>query len=273
MRKIISSVGRHVLLIVVSFAILLPVFWLVECSIKSRQDVLEIPVKWIPTKVHLINFVEIFNQLPYSRYFMNSVAITSVAIISNVLLCSMAGYALAKFKIPGRRILLLVILSTGMVQLAAVLIPLYTIALRLHLLNTYIGLMLPWFVNGYGVLIMRQSIITIPDALIESARIDGASELTIFFRIIIPLAKPGLVSTAIFVYVSTWNEFIWPLVIADSEKLFTLPVGIAYFQTSYYQQWNLFMAAALLAILPSIIIFSRFQRQYMKSLALSGIKE
>lgn len=271
-RTNIGSLFKHVILIVFSLFVLGPIYWLLVSSLKSRKDVLSIPSTWFPHTLHFENFVKIFQEIPLMRFFTNSIFISFVSIVCSLFFCTLAAYGLAKFNIPFKRILLLLLVSTSLLPIATILIPLYSLALDLHIVNTLFGLVFPYLISGYGILIIYQSMISIPNSIIESARIDGAGEITILFRIVFPLIRPALFSMSIFIFILTWKEFLWPLIVAHTEKLYNLPVGLAFFQYSYYPMWELFSAVGVLAILPVVIVFIKFQKNYIETITYSGLK-
>jgi multiple sugar transport system permease protein len=251
-----------------------PVFWLVSASFMSRADITASPIHLIPPVWRPQNYVEIFTGgIRLGRYFANSLFVTSSVVILNVLFCSLTGYSLAKFRYPGRNIIFGGIMGTIMVPFNVIVVPLYLVVRQLHWIDTYQALIVPFAMSAFGIFLMRQFIASIPDDYIAAARVDGASELRIFFQIIIPLARPAMTTLAILTFVQNWDEFLWPLVVVSSDEHRTLPIGLAKFLGQYEDQWHLLMAGSVVAALPVVLLFLVLQRRFLESLGgLSGIK-
>lgn len=260
-------------LLVGAVVALFPVFVMVTASFKSLAEVMRIPPQWLPEQLTLKNFREVFRQQPlYGRYFVNSAVVAIITVVSVLLTSSMAGYALAKFHFRGRNLIFLFILSTMMIPFEIRMVPLYVMVSDWHLTDTYIGLALPGLVGAFGIFLMRQFIASIPNDLMDAARIDGASEPGIFVRIILPLTKPALSALAIFTLVSSWEAFLWPLLIVNAESMRTLPLGLALFAGRYLQRLDLQMAASVLTVLPMVIVFFVLQRRFVEGITLTGLK-
>jgi multiple sugar transport system permease protein len=272
-RKYVYRCARYLILIIGAVAILFPIVWAISSSFKSNIEVLKIPVQWIPKKMKWENYVTPFRERPFARYFLNSIVAAGLVTISNLFFSAMAGYGFAKFDIPGKKWLFLFVLSTLMVPIQVIIVPLYLITNYFGWINSYQGLIVPLMVNGFGVFLMRQFMMGIPDEYMDAARIDGSSELAIFFRIVLPLSRQALAALGIFSFVANWDEFLWPLVVINSDELSTLPLGIAKFQGTYSSQYNQLLAMSLLATLPLLIVFVSIQRRFIESLSLSGLKQ
>jgi len=271
--KYMLSGARYLILIIGAIVILFPIIWAISSSFKSNIEVLKIPVQWIPKEMKWENYSTPFKERPIARYFLNSIVAAGFVTISNLFFSSMAGYGFSKFNIPGKKWLFLFVLSTLMVPIQVIIVPLYLIVNHLGWINSYQGLIVPLMVNGFGVFLMRQFIMGIPDEYMDAARIDGSSEIAIFFRIVLPLSRQALAALGIFSFVANWDEFLWPLVVINSDKLSTLPLGIAKFQGTYSSQYNQLLAMSLLATLPLLIVFVFIQRRFIESLSLSGLKQ
>jgi ABC-type glycerol-3-phosphate transport system permease component len=194
-------------------------------------------------------------------------------VLLNLFFCSLAGYVFAKFDFPGKRILFLMVLATIMIPFQVTMIPAYKILTTLGWNNSYLGLIVPGMVGAFGVFLMRQFMMSIPTELIEAARIDGASEFRIYLQLILPSSKPALAALAIFIFLESWNSFLWPLIVIDTPDMRTLPLGLALLKTQFVAQWPLIMIATLLSSLPIVIVYIVFQRQFIRGILLSGIKQ
>ncbi|MGH2561111.1 MAG: carbohydrate ABC transporter permease [Thermomicrobiales bacterium] len=263
----------YVLLTAGLLIFLLPAIWMVSASFMTRQDILASPVNLIPPEWRPRNYVEIFTDFNLDHYFLNSAFVTGSIVVLNVLFCSMVGYSLAKFDFPGKNLIFGFILSTIMVPFAAILIPLYLIIREFKWINTYQALIVPFAMSALGIFLMRQFMLSIPDDYLDAARVDGASEFGIFFRIVLPLSGPGLTTLAIITFVTYWDEFLWPLVVTTTDQYRPITVGLAKFQEQYGTQWHLLMAGAVVAALPVVILFLVLQRRFFVAMGgLSGLK-
>jgi alpha-1,4-digalacturonate transport system permease protein len=226
----------------------------------------------LPTRWAFENYTEAFQMYNYKRYFMNSVIVTSVATLLTLLINSMAAYAFAKYNFRGRDGLFVMTLAMIMIPLQVILIPIYLVVSSLGLVNTYWGMIIPAAATPTGVFILRQYMLTIPDELIEAARIDGAGEFRIFARIVLPLCRPALAVVAIFSILWRWNDFIWPLLIAQKEELYTLPVALALLNGQLVVPYNIVLAMSVMSIIPVLFMFVFMQRQIIQGIAQTGIK-
>jgi multiple sugar transport system permease protein len=250
----------------------MPLLYMFSLSVQSNADVFSgSPVLW-PSSLHFDNFSKLFKLAPFGRFFLNSFVMAGLITIAHLIFDPLVGYAFAKFDFPFRRTLFIVILSTMMVPFFVRMIPLYIMFSHLHWLNTYQGLVVPFLVNAFGIFLMRQFIAPLPDELIEAARVDGASELRIFTRIILPQTKPALGVLALFTFVTHWNEFLWPLLSTSTTSMRTMPVGITLFNTDYFTQWNLTAAGTVLLFVPTALLFFFTQRYLVRGIALTGLK-
>lgn len=252
---------------------LFPVLWMVSASLMRREDVLDTPTNLLPPVWRFQNYVDIFTEFNFGNYFFNSVFVVGSIVALNTIFCSMVGYSLAKFDYPGKNILFVFILATIMVPFAAILIPLYLIVRELGWINSYQALIVPFSVNALGVFLMRQFMLAIPDDYIDAARVDGAGEFGIFFRIVMPMSGPAVTTVAIVMFVTHWDEFLWPLVVTTTDQYQPLTVGLAKFQEQYGTEWNLLMAGAVVAALPVVLLFIALQRKFFAAMGgLSGLK-
>ncbi|MBD3351262.1 MAG: ABC transporter permease subunit [Candidatus Lokiarchaeota archaeon] len=269
---IINKMILHIILIFSTIIVLIPLLWALSSSFKPLDDIFIFPVKWLPENFTFKNYVEGWNAANFSRYFFNSALVTVITTISVVLFSSLTGFSISKYRYPGRRILFAVVIATMTIPIQVRVIPLYLIVKNFGWLNSYYALIVPYLLTSIGVIIMTQFIRFIPNELFSSARIDGCSEIGIFYKILLPLSKPGLAALVIVNYMAVWNDYFWPLVVVDSDKLRTLALGLATFQGEYYTEYGQFFSVSLIVILPMIILFLIFQKSFIQSTALSGIK-
>jgi multiple sugar transport system permease protein len=260
-------------LVVIACVTLLPYFWMVSSSLKTMENMFSVPLQWIPDPVNWMSYANAWRAQDFTRYFFNSGVVAIAITVGNLILCSLAGYSLTKFRYRGRGLSFLLILSTMMLPLEVTMVPLFLIVKQLDWLNSYQGLIVPFMVDGFGVFLMRQYMLSIPNDLIDSARIDGASELRIFWTIVMPLCKPALVALAVFTFREAWDMYIWPLIIITKDSLRTLPLGISLFMSSYGTSWDQLMAIAVLGTLPMILLFFFLQRAFIQGIAATGLKE
>ena len=263
----------YVLLIIGMILLVGPFIWMVLGSIKTTGELRQVPPTWLPQNPTLENYRELLDRLSFARFFFNSAIVAAAVTAGNVIFCSMLGYALAKLSFPGKRILFAVVLGTLMVPSIVTFMPLFVLVANLDLVNTHAGLILPFLVGAFGVFLMRQFIGGIPDELLDAARVDGAGEHYIFWRIVMPLCGPAIATLTILTFLGSWNSFLWPLVVATSEDMYTLPVAIALFATGQ-QETNiaLLMAGSVVVILPVLIVFILLQRYFTQGIAMTGIK-
>lgn len=260
------------ILILGSALMLLPFIWMVSAAFKPLDEVIRVPPTWLPERPTLDNFTQGFGQFPFWRYFFNSLVVSGIVVLGVLFTSTTAGYAFAKFSFPGRDFLFILFLASLMVPFQVRMIPLFLLTDRLGLVDTLAGVAYPWLFDAFGVFLMRQFIRTIPDELIEAARIDGASEPRIFFTVILPLVRPAVAALAIFTFVASWEEFLWPLIVSNSDRSRTLPVGLQVFNEQYGANIHWQMAVALVASLPMIFLFLFFQRQFIRGITLTGLK-
>lgn len=272
LRHSISRGMIYLILMAGSVGMLLPLVWMTSSAFKPLHEVMRIPPTWIPEEPTLDNFRAVFAQFPFGRYFLNSLITSSLITLSVVITSAMAGYAMARFHFPGRDFLFVLILSSLMVPFQTRMIPLYQLAIRFHLQDTLLGVMFPWLVDAFGIFLMRQFMMTIPADLVDAARIDGASELRIFWTIMLPLVRPAIAALAIFTFLGSWEEFLWPLIITSSDVSRTIPVGLQFFSEQYGTNVHWQMAGALIAALPMLVVFFVLQRQIIEGIALTGMK-
>ncbi|MER7710760.1 carbohydrate ABC transporter permease [Streptomyces werraensis] len=253
-----------------------PFLWMALSAFKSRRDLTASPPVWIPSEWTLSNFSALLDQLDMPRYFLNSLIVAVLVTLCNLLFCSMLGYALAKLEFTGRSKVFGVVLAALMVPGNLLILPLYVLMTRLGLIDTYAGLVLPFAAGAFGVFLMRQFMQSIPDELLEAARIDGAGEWYIFWRIVLPLVKPALATLTIFTFLGSWNNFVWPLIATNDPDKYTLPVALATFANDPNRTVGggngMLMAGSLLVVLPVLLVFVVLQRHFTQGIATAGLK-
>ncbi|MBV7332082.1 carbohydrate ABC transporter permease [Chloroflexi bacterium TSY] len=263
----------YLLLTIGMAVIVLPVYWMFMASFMTLADVFDTPVNLYPPIWQPQNYITIFAEFEIGLYFRNSIVVTGSIVILNLLFCSSVGYGLAKFDFPGKNLVFMFIMATIMIPFAVILIPLYLIVRTFDWIDTFQGLIIPFAMSPVGIFLMRQFIISVPDDYMDAARIDGASELSIFWRIVLPLSRPAVITLAIITFVTNWDQFLWPLIITTTKYYRTLPIGLASFMQQFTNDWHLLMTSAVVAVLPVMLLFLVMQRQFLEGMAgLSGIK-
>lgn len=250
-----------------------PFFWMALSSVKTEGEIRRVPPTWWPETPTLDNFRELFTRLDFTQFFANSTLVAVVVTLGNLVFCSMLGYVLAKYDFAGKKLLFRVVLGTLMIPGMVTLVPLFVLVANMGMVNTYFGLILPFLAAPFGVFLMRQFFLGIPDELIDAARVDGASEGRIFVQIVVPLAKPALATLAILTFLGSWNNFLWPLVVATTEDRYTLPVALALYSTGQNQtDYGLLLAGAVVVLMPILVLFLLLQRYFVQGIAMTGIK-
>jgi multiple sugar transport system permease protein len=248
-----------------------PLYWMLAGGLKPQREALDFPPTLWPHEPTLDNYVRLFTELDFGRYLVNTIAVVLLGAVG-LLLMAMAGYAFAKFEFRGKRVLFFLVLATLMVPVQVTMIPTFLILTGMKLTNTLVGIALPTLVSGFGVFLFRQFMSTIPTELLEAARLDGAGEWRTFWRIVLPMSGPILAVQAVLVFITGWNSFLWPLIIASDQRLYTLSVGLALLNQQLAVDPALQMAAASLMVLPVLLVFVIFQRYVVQGFTLSGLK-
>jgi multiple sugar transport system permease protein len=256
-----------------ALTVFFPFFWMAVTSLKTAPEIQRVPLQISPDHwLNLSNYREVFHREAFVRYLLNSALIASVAAVSSLVVSSLAGFGFAKYRFPGRDAFFLAIVGILMVPFQSVVVPLYTWVNRLGLLDTYLGIVAPDLVSVFGVFLMRQAIEMIPNDYIDAARIDGCSELRIFFQVILPSVKPAMATLLIIKFMWNWNEFFWPLVVINSPSMRVVTIGLMSFTNMYFIEYNLLTAAAVISILPILLIFLTLQRWVVQAVVMSGLK-
>ncbi|TIC84421.1 carbohydrate ABC transporter permease [Nocardioides sp. GY 10127] len=255
------------------FLVVVPFLWMIVSSVKPNSELRQVPPTLLPHALTLSNYEALFTDLDFPRFFLNSALVSLGTMAGNMVFCSMLGYALAKLEFRGRNVLFALVVGTLMVPGVVTFVPLFVLTTNLGLTNTLPAMILPFMAGPFGVFLMRQYILSIPDELIQAARVDGAGELRIFFSVVLPLCGPALATLGVLTFLSSWNNFLWPLVVATSEDKYTLPVALALYAVGQNStDYGLLIAGAVVVVLPVLAVFLVLQRHIMQGVASTGIK-
>jgi multiple sugar transport system permease protein len=263
----------YLILTVALVAVVTPFIWMVLGSFKSEGELRQSPPTWWPQSPSWDNYTQLFDRLNFGIYFFNSTVVAVTVTLGNLLFCSMLGYALAMLEFKGKRALFVLVMTTLLIPGVVTFVPLFVLVANAGLVDTLPGLFLPFLVTPFGVFLMRQFILGLPRELLDAGRVDGAGELRIFARIFLPLCGPALATLGILTFLGSWNNFLWPLVVAQSESRYTLPVALALYSTGQNStQYGLLLAGATVVVLPVLLVFLIFQRRFIEGIATTGIK-
>ena len=266
-----SSLALHLLLVAGGLFVAVPLLWMVVTSLKGQLSALAFPPSLLPNPVHWDNYAEVFRQIPLARYFLNTAFVAGATVLGVLVTSTLAAYAFSFLRFKGSRMAFLLVLGTMMVPPPAYLVPGYRLLAGLGWVDTYWALIIPWIANAFAIFLLRQHMKTIPRALYDSARLEGASDLAFLVRVVLPLSRPVLAAAALFAFLGSWNSFIWPLAMTERESLRVLQVGLAYFSTEASAQWPLLMAGSTLAILPVVFIYLLAQKQIVATFQETGL--
>lgn len=261
----------HVALLTGSVIMLLPFVWMLSTSLKEPSEIFTFPPIWIPSHLVWENYVKTVSVMPFGRFYLNSLIVAASITVLQLLTSSLAAFAFARLRFPGRGALFLLYLATLMIPFHVMLIPNFILMRFLGWFDTYAALIFPPAFSAFSTFLLRQYYLSLPGELDEAARIDGASSLRIWWQVIIPLSGPVLAALTIFIFLGAWNDFLWPLVITNSLEMRTLPVGLTAFQGQFKVEWHLLMAGAVIAMLPILIIYVLAQRKFIEGLAMTGL--
>ncbi|MGV3617614.1 MAG: carbohydrate ABC transporter permease [Fimbriimonas sp.] len=265
----------QLVLTAVALLMVAPLFWMLSTSFKPEREVLTTADRWLPKTPTVANYLELANraeEFPVGRWFLNSLGVSLVTTLLVVTVASLAAYAFARLRFRGRDALFLGVVATMAVPSQVTLIPVFLVVQRLGLFNSYAGLILPGVASAFGVFLLRQFFSSIPRELEEAAFLDGAGHLRTFAQVILPLGKPAVATLAIFTFIGSWNDFVWPLIVTNDVEMRTLPVGLSIFQGRYTTEYGLTMAAAAAMTIPAVLAFVIFQRRITEGIALTGLK-
>jgi multiple sugar transport system permease protein len=268
----VLNIALYATLIIGAAIMVIPFLWMIVTSFKPLDEIHAYPPSFIVHHPTLKAYVELFKLIPMGRYFFNSIFVAGTITIANLFFCSLAGYAFAKHEFAGRDKIFMILLGSLMIPWQVNLIPQFIIIKKLGWLNSYQGLIVPAMSTAFGVFLMRQFIKSIPDDLIDAARIDGCGEFKIFSFIVLPLVKPALAALAIFTFMAQWNNFVWPLVIIKTREMKTLPLALSVLNSQFGDNFAMVMAGAVVATIPVLVVFIFFQKFFIKGITFTGIK-
>jgi multiple sugar transport system permease protein len=256
--------------VILAFMAIAPLFWMLSMALKPSNEVFD--TNLIPRQPTLNSFVYVFTQVDFARYLLNTLFVSAAVTIVALILHSMAAYALARLRFPGRDAIFLTMFATFLISQPVIIVPLFILARALHMLDSYAGLIIPSIFNAFGIFLLRQFYLAIPRELEEAALIDGAGYFRIWWSIILPLSRPIMSALAILFFLANWNSFLWPLTITSNQDLWMVQVAIASFRQQYNGSWNYVMAASTVVALPTIVMFVIFQKRIIESIKTTGIK-
>ncbi len=260
-------------LLLLALMMLLPLIWLLSTSLKGpAENIFASPPSLVPSQPSLQAYQRLFAANPMVTYLLNSIIVSSLAVLANLLFCSLAAYPLARLRFAGRGLVLALVVATILIPFQVVMIPLYLLMVQIGLRNSLWALILPQAATAFGIFLLRQSFLTVPAELEEAARIDGCSPLGEWWNIMLPAAKADLITLAMFVFIGTWGDFLWPLIIIDDPKLYTLPLGLQQLSSSFSLDWRLVAAGAIVSILPVLLVFILLQRYILPSATANAVK-
>ena len=269
----VGALVQLLILILLALVVLVPLLWLVSTSLKGpAEDIFTSPPALLPAQPSLDAYGRLFRDNPLGRYLLNSAVVSLVAVVANLLFCSLAAYPLARMRFAGRGLVLGLVVATILIPFQVVMIPLYLLMVQLGLRNTLMALVIPQAATAFGLYLLRQSFLGVPAELEEAARMDGCSKLGEWWNVMIPAARADLITLAMFVFIGTWSDFLWPLVILDDPQLFTLPLGLQQLASSFSLDWRIVAAGSVVSILPVLLLFILLQRFILPSASGDAVK-
>lgn len=271
--KQVSKFALYGALIALAGMTLAPLLWMVSASLMPTGQANSFPPSFLPKPITFEHYLSLFTRLNLARYLFNSaflaVAVTLISLIMN----SMAGYAFAKYRFKGRDSIFKLLITSMVIPAQVTMLPLFLMLNKMGFINSYIGVIIPGMAGIFGIFLIRQFAMSIPDSLIEAARIDGAGDFKIYWSIILPLCKPILITLSIFTFMGTWNDFLWPLIVMTDDSMYTLPVALANLSLEHVQDTELMMAGSVMTIAPVLILFAAVQKYYISGIMAGGLKE
>ncbi|OGW87924.1 MAG: hypothetical protein A3A81_08415 [Omnitrophica bacterium RIFCSPLOWO2_01_FULL_45_10b] len=275
-KRLFEKIALYFLISLGALTMLAPFLWMISTSLKMPGDVFSYQkpwwYDWVPTSFVWRNYIQAWNIVPFARFYLNSIFVVSLTTAGQVATSAFAAYAFARLRFPGRDNIFFTYLATMMIPGAVTMIPVFILLQQLGWIDSYKAVILPGIFTAYGTFMLRQFFLTLPKDLEDAAKIDGCGYFGIFWKIVLPLSKPALATLTTFTFMGSWMNFMWPLIVLNSHEKFTLPVGLAYFQSLHHTDWNLLMAGSLMMILPILLLFIFNQRYFVEGIKLSGIK-
>jgi putative chitobiose transport system permease protein len=272
-KQLWRNVVRYGLLGAIAVLMLFPLLWLISTSLKApTENIFQFPPQLLPNKPTLSNYVRVWQTNPFGTYLFNSSAIALLSVGLNLTFCALAAYPLARLNFRGKEIIFSLIISTIMIPFQIVMIPLYILTVKLGIRNTYIGIIFPEIASAFGIFLLRQAFAAVPKEMEEAARIDGCSELGLWWNIMLPAIRPALMTLAIFVFIGSWSDFLWPLIVIENPQLYTLPLGVNKLAGTFSLDWRLIAAGSIISVAPVLGLFLFLQRYIVPTDAGSGVK-
>ncbi|MBD1922428.1 carbohydrate ABC transporter permease [Microcoleus sp. FACHB-831] len=268
-----KGVGIYGTLLAIALLMLFPLLWLIGTAFKDKsENIFQFPPQLIPSHPTFENFVTVWQNNPFATYLINSTIVAVLTVGLNLLFCALAAYPLARLDFRGREVIFAAVVSTIMIPFQIVMIPLYILTVQMGLRNTYLGVILPSLASAFGIFLLRQAFQQVPKELEEAARMDGCSEVGLWWHIMIPAIRPALVTLAIFVFIGSWSDFLWPLIVLDRPEYYTLPLGVATLEGAFSLDWRLIAAGSVISIAPVLLVFLLLQQYIVPTDAGSGVK-
>ena len=268
-----KSILIYGLLAAIALVMLFPLFWLISTAFKSpTEQIFQFPPQLLPSEPTFDNFIKVWQTNPFGTYLFNSTLVAFLTVGLNLLFCSLAAYPLARLDFGGKNLIFTSIVSTIMIPFQIVMIPLYILTVQLGLRNSYLGIIFPGIASAFGIFLLRQAFQSVPKELEEAARMDGCSELGIWWFVMLPAIRPALVTLAIFVFIGSWSDFLWPLIVVDRPEYYTLPLGVATLAGTFVLDWRLIAAGSVISIAPILLLFLIVQRYIVPTETGSGVK-
>lgn len=271
-RNWLGYYGLLVVLVIFSVATLFPFLWMVSASMRTDVDIFRNPMNWIPQSLYLDNYKQVWTIIPFAKYFLNTIKLTLIITVLQVVICSMSAYAFAKLKVPFKNGVFMLFIASMMMPWQSIMVPQFTIVSELGLYNTHTGYVLIQLFSAFGIFLMRQFFMSLPNELNEAARVDGYNEWQIFWKIMMPLSVSGLSTLTIFTFVYMWNDYLAPLIYLNDDALKTIQLGLQAFKSQYTMDYGLLMAGTVIATIPMILIFLIGERFFIQGVATTGMK-
>lgn len=269
---IVRKVLLYVLLIIIGIIMVVPFLWMISTSLKEQYDTVKIPPVWIPNPPRWQNYVDLFTQQPMLQFMLNTIKIVFFVVLGQLFFSSLAAYSFARIKFKGRTVMFFFYIATLMVPGQVTMIPTYLMFAKVGLVDNHIVLILPAFFSAFGVFLLRQFFMSLPKELEEAAEIDGCNPFTTYYRIMLPLIVPAMLTLGVFTLMNTWNDYMGPLIYLTTPEKYTMTLGIAYFKGVYITQWNLVMAGSVLSVIPILVAYLCAQKYFVEGIAFSGVK-
>ena len=269
---IVRKVLLYVLLIIIGIIMVVPFLWMISTSLKEQYDTVKIPPVWIPNPPRWQNYVDLFTQQPMLQFMLNTIKIVFSVVLGQLFFSSLAAYSFARIKFKGRTVMFFFYIATLMVPGQVTMIPTYLMFAKVGLVDNHIVLILPAFFSAFGVFLLRQFFMSLPKELEEAAEIDGCNPFTTYYRIMLPLIVPAMLTLGVFTLMNTWNDYMGPLIYLTTPEKYTMTLGIAYFKGVYTTQWNLVMAGSVLSVIPILVAYLCAQKYFVEGIAFSGVK-